>query len=233
MADAQPGCGCQGCLHYSPQPSGRPLWLWVSSPWPGLGLAGRYHASSCISLPRGGGQTAFVHSPGPGETHPEAGAAPAGSPATGRSGWGRRGCGVWGSLTHSQPLQPDSGQCCGGGSTEVSFCPGAKGGACWTPRMCPSCSRSSRKGSSGWRRMSSSRSSTRSPLASRSRRPAICRASTQVAGPRPERPPLPRLGRAPVGRSDLLRGEGCARPCASAGGPGPGLAQPDSAPRGP
>ncbi|XP_073073941.1 calpain-10 isoform X4 [Manis javanica] len=57
---------------------------------------------------------------------------------------------------------------------------GAKGGACWTPRMCPSCSRSSRKGSSGWRRMSSSRSSTRSPLASRSRRPAICRASTQV-----------------------------------------------------
>ncbi|XP_036757151.2 calpain-10 isoform X3 [Manis pentadactyla] len=57
---------------------------------------------------------------------------------------------------------------------------GAKGGTCWTPRMRRSCFRNSRKGSSGWRRRNSSRSSMRSPLATRSRRLAICRASTQV-----------------------------------------------------
>lgn len=60
--------------------------------------------------------------------------------------------------------------------------PGAKGGAGWTRRRrlhcCPSC----RKGSSGWKRRSSSRSLMRSPWASRSRRLATYRASTQVRG---------------------------------------------------
>nr|XP_025744410.1 calpain-10 isoform X9 [Callorhinus ursinus] len=56
---------------------------------------------------------------------------------------------------------------------------GAKGGAGWTQPMSLSCCPSCRKESSGWRRKSSSRSLTRSPLASRSRRPATCRASTQ------------------------------------------------------
>nr|XP_025744368.1 calpain-10 isoform X3 [Callorhinus ursinus] len=49
------------------------------------------------------------------------------------------------------------------------------GRRCWQGPWREGC----RKESSGWRRKSSSRSLTRSPLASRSRRPATCRASTQ------------------------------------------------------
>ncbi|XP_030873337.1 calpain-10 isoform X4 [Leptonychotes weddellii] len=49
------------------------------------------------------------------------------------------------------------------------------GRRCWQGPWREGC----RKESSGWRRRSSSRSLTRSPLASQSRRPATCRASTQ------------------------------------------------------
>ncbi|XP_070278650.1 calpain-10 isoform X3 [Myotis yumanensis] len=57
---------------------------------------------------------------------------------------------------------------------------GVKGGPRWTQWTRRSCCPSSRKGSSGWMRRSFSVNLTRSPLATRSRRLATCRASTQV-----------------------------------------------------
>ncbi|XP_070278651.1 calpain-10 isoform X4 [Myotis yumanensis] len=56
---------------------------------------------------------------------------------------------------------------------------GVKGGPRWTQWTRRSCCPSSRKGSSGWMRRSFSVNLTRSPLATRSRRLATCRASTQ------------------------------------------------------
>lgn len=62
----------------------------------------------------------------------------------------------------------------------LRFLAGVKGGASWSPQTRPGSCPSSRTGSSGWRRRSSSGSSMRSRSATPSRRPATCRASTQV-----------------------------------------------------
>nr|KAF6336237.1 calpain 10 [Myotis myotis] len=76
---------------------------------------------------------------------------------------------------------------------------GVKGGPRWTQWTRRSCCPSSRKGSSGWMRRSFSVNLTRSPLATRSRRLATCRASTQ----RPRMRTVDWAGRAqaPVGDS--------------------------------
>ncbi|XP_032713557.1 calpain-10 isoform X4 [Lontra canadensis] len=77
------------------------------------------------------------------------------------------------------------------------------GRRCWQGPWREGC----RKGSSGWRRRSSSGSLMKSPLASRSQRPATCRASTQ-------RPRVRAMGRAGRARAPA-RGECASRSPAS------------------